>query len=590
MIAMRFLVSHGRAIALAVIVYCCLVLNACASLPPTDAATTINSQVVESVLSDPKTFNAVLSEESPNIFGLTYEGLVQENPITAEVEPRLAESWEIADDQLNIIFTLREGLRWSDGAPLTVDDVVFSYNQLYFNEEIPTNVRDSLRVGQSKILPTVTKLDERRVQFSVPEPFAPFLRATSLSILPEHILADTVTARDEDGDPLFISTWGIDTPPEEIIVNGPYRLQRYETTQRLVFEPNPYYWRRDDQGQPLPYIQQIVWEIVESTDTALLQFRSGSLDRVAVSPEFFSLLKREEERGQFEIYNGGPAYGTSFISFNLNTGRRDGKPLVDPVKSRWFNDVRFRQAIATSIDRQRMINNIFRGLGQPQNSPISVQSPYYYEGLKGYDYDPERARELFLEAGFRYNDRDELEDADGNRVRFALITNAGNKIREAMGTQIQQDLRKLGIQVDFTPIAFNVLVDRLTNSLDWECFLLGLTGGNEPNGGANIWFTDGNLHMFNQEPQPGREPIIGRTIADWEEEIANLYIQAARELDEEKRKAIYAETQRLAEEYVPFIYLVNPLSLGAVRDRFQGIEYSALGGAFWNIESLKLQE
>ncbi len=585
---MRLRVSRWRAIAIAAAACCLFLLNACTPLRRADAQTV--PQVVNSILSDPKTFNAVLSQESPNIFSLTYEGLVQENPITAEIEPRLAESWEISDDQLRIVFTMRPDLQWSDGEPLTVDDVVFSYNQLYLNEEIPSNSRDSLRVGQDKILPTVTKLDDRRVQFEVPEPFAPFLRNAGLPILPEHILAETVTTKDEEGKPVFISTWGVDTPPEEIIVNGPYQLERYETTQRLIFRANPYYWQRGEQGGQLPHIEEVVWEIVESTDTSLLQFRSGSLDVISVRPEYFSLLKREEERGQFAIYNGGPAYGTSFISFNLNTGQRNGQPLVDPVKSRWFNDLRFRQAIAYSIDRQRMINNIYRGLGEPQNSPISVQSPYYYEGLDSYDYDLDRARDLLTEAGFRYNDRDELEDAEGNRVRFALITNAGNKTREAMGAQVQQDLAKIGIQVDFTPIAFNVLVDRLTNSLDWECFLLGLTGGNEPNSGANVWFPDGNLHMFNQKPQAGRDELTGRTVADWEERIADLYIQAARELDEEQRKAIYAETQRLAHEYVPFIYLVNQLSMGAVRDRIEGVDYSALGGAFWNLETLELSE
>ncbi len=584
---MRVYLSRGGAIALALLLGCLLSLTACAPLPRAEAVT---SQLVDSVLSDPKTFNAVLSQESPNIFGLTYEGLVQENPITAEIEPRLAESWEISEDQLRITFTLRPNLQWSDGEPLTVDDVVFTYNQLYLNEAIPTNVRDGLRVGPEKILPTVTKRDDRRVEFSVPEPFAPFLGNMSLPIMPAHALADTVEQTDQDGQPLFLSTWGIDTPPQDLVVNGPYRLARYVTSQRLVFEPNPYYWRRNEQGEPLPYIQKIVWQIVESTDTALLQFRSGSLDRLGVSPEFFSLLKREEARGRFTIYNGGPAYGTSFISFNLNRGRRAGKPLVDPVKSRWFNDVRFRQAVAYSLDRQRMIDNIFRGLGKPQNSSISVQSPFYYDGLRGYDYDPERARALLQEAGFRYNDRQELQDSEGHRVRFALITNAGNKIREAMGAQVQQDLKAIGIQVDFTPIAFNVLVDRLTNSLDWECFLLGLTGGNEPNGGANVWFPDGNLHMFNQKPQAGRDAIEGRTVADWEERIGELYVQAARELDGAERQRIYAETQRIAEEYVPFIYLVNPLSLGAVRDRVQGVKYSALGGPFWNLEALRLSD
>ncbi len=312
---------------------------------------------------------------------------------------------------------------------------------------------------------------------------------------------------------------------------------------------------------------------------------------MAVSPEYFSLLKREDKRGNFSIYEGGPTTSTSFIAFNLNKGRRNGKLLVDPIKSRWFNTVAFRQAVAYAIDREQMNNNIFRGLGELQNSPISVQSPYYLspkQGLKVYDYNPKRAKELLLKAGFQYNNRSQLLDADGNRVRFTLITNAGNKIREAMGAQIKQDLSKIGMQVDFAPLAFNTLLDKLNNTVDWECYLLGFTGGVEPNEGANVWSVNGGSHRFNQPAKPGQTPIEGREIADWEQEIANLYIKGAQELDEGKRKAIYAETQRITQDYLPFIYLVNPLSMSAVRDRVQGVKFSALGGTLWNIYELKV--
>lgn len=548
-------------------------------------------QIVQGILSDPKTFNYALNQESPSIFSLTYEGLVTENPNTGEIEPALAKSWEISEDKTSIIFTLRDGLQWSDGTPLTVDDVLFSYNDIYLNEEIPTDARDVLRVGEDRLLPTVEKVDETRVKFTVPEPFAPFLGTTALPILPAHVLRESVETKDSEGQPRFLTKWGVDTPPEEIIGNGPFRLAGYRTGQRVIYERNPYYWKfqegktayTDREGKP---IERIIWQVVESTDTSLLQFRSGGLDSISVSPEYFSLLKREEDKSDFSIYNGGPAYGTTFMAFNLNKGSRNGKPLIDPVKSRWFNDVNFRKAVAYGIDYQTMINNIYRGLGEAQTSPISRQSPYYWEGVSGYSYNPEKAKELLLEAGFQYNEEGQLLDAEGNRVRFTLLTNAGNKQREAIGAQIKQDLSKIGIQVDFNPIAFGVLVDKLSNSLDWEAHIIGFTGGNEPNDGANLWSTEGGLHFINQKPQPGQPPIEGREIAPWEQEISDLYVQAAGELDPEKRKALYAETQRISQEYVPMIFLVNPLSLAAVRDRVEGIEYSALGGAFWNIDRL----
>jgi peptide/nickel transport system substrate-binding protein len=548
-------------------------------------------QLVTSILSDPKTFNAALSSESPNIFGYTYEGLLTQNPIDGKIEGVLAQSWEISPDKTKITFTMREGLKWSDGQPLTVDDVVFTYNDIYLNENIPTDTRDVLRIGKDRKLPTVKKIDNRRVEFSVPEPFRPFLLNTGASILPAHILEKSVKTKNKDGKLEFLSKWGVDTPPEELIVNGPYKLERYDTSQRVIFRRNPYYWRKDAQGKPQPYIERIVWQIVESTDTSLLQFRSGDLDTIGVSPDYFSLLKVQEKQGNFKIYNGGPSSSTSFISFNLNKGKRKNQPLVDPIKSKWFNNVQFRQAVAYAIDRQTMLNNTFRGLGTPQDSPISVQSPYFLspeQGLKVYKYNPDKAKELLIKAGFKYNEKNLLVDDQGNEVRFALLTNAGNKIRESMGSQIKQDLSKIGIQVDFTPLAWNTFIDKLSNTLDWDACLIGLTGGLEPNDGANVWSPQGGLHMFNQKPQAGQKPIEGWEVADWEKKINELYIQGAQEFDEVKLKEIYGESQQLTQEYLPFIYLVNSYSLSAVRNRFEGIKFSALGGAFWNIHEIKI--
>jgi peptide/nickel transport system substrate-binding protein len=547
-----------------------------------------SSQIVDSILSDPKTFNYALSQEAPNVFGLIYEGLIGSNGLTAELEPALAESWEVSEDQTRILFTLREGLRWSDGEPLTVADVDFTYNQIYFNEAIPTDTRDILRVGVERVLPTVTVVGDRQIQVTVPEPFAPLLRNMGLPILPKHSLEESVRTLDAEGNPRFVSLWGTDTDPKEIICNGPYTLESYVTNQRVVFRANPYYWRRDEAGNSQPYVERYIWKVVENRDTQLLKFRSGDLDvSEPMRPEDFPLLKKEEQRGDFTVYVGGPRPGTVFLAFNLNKAQRDGKPLVDPVKSQWFNSLNFRQAIAYGIDRQSIIDTVYRGLGAPIYSHISVQSPYSLkpeEGLPTYDYDPEKAKQLLLEAGFRYNNNQELVDWAGNRVRFTLITNSENTIRVSMGARIKQDLARLGIQVDFTPIAFSLLIDKLDNTLDWETHILGFTGGVEPHGGTNIWNPDGLLHTFNQ----GKPDLVGWEVADWEEEIGQFYIRAAQQLDEAKRKELYGEAQRIALENLPYIQLVNELTMSAVRNQIQPIQFSDLGGALWNLYELEV--
>jgi peptide/nickel transport system substrate-binding protein len=592
---MRLMTALRRSIAFPLVLVIAIALTSCNVDQFRSQAAQVPRLVV-STLGDPKTFNSIVSNEasSNDVLGLMQEGLLSTNGITGELEPGLAESWQVSEDQRKITYTLREGLKWSDGEPLTVDDVVFTYNSIIFNEKIPSSESDIFRVGEQGLFPTVRKVDDRRVEFASPEPFAPLLRFAGGSFLPKHALEKFVSTTGADGNPLFLSAWGTETDPKEILSSGPYRLKHYQPSERIVLERNPYYWRKDAQGNPQPYIDQFVFQVIESTDASLTQFRSGGLDEEGITPEYFALLKREEGRGNFKIYNGGPALTSSFITFNLNQGKRNGKPLVDPVKSRWFNNLDFRKAIAHAIDRPTMINNIYQGLGVPQHSAIYIQSPYYFppeKGLLTYEYDPAKAKQLLLGAGFKYNAANQLLDADGNRVRFTLTTNAGNKIREAMGSQIKQDLSKIGIQADFQPLAFNTLVSKTGDSLDWEAMILGFSGaGIEPDGGRNIWSPNGQLHMFNQKPGEGKPQLEGREVADWELEIGRLYVKGGQELDDAKRKEIYAEAQRLAQEYIPFVYLINPLSLSAVRDRVEGVKFSALGGSLWNIHELKLTE
>lgn len=582
--------SRLRWLAILLAAIATITLSAC-----TPARSNLVNRLIVPTASGPGTFNYPLNQSAYHVFGYIYEGLINENGLTSKLEPGLAESWEVSKDGKKIVFTLREGLKWSDGEPMTTDDIIFSYEKIYFNDKIPSGLKDNLRVGTTRQFPKVKKIDSRRVEFSVAEPFAPFIRyAGGIPILPAHILQEAVENTDADGKPKFLSTWGTDTDPKKIVGNGQYRMLSYTPNQRVVLERNPYFWRKDAEGNPQPYIQQIVWQIIENTDNQLLNFRSGDLDTLNVEPEVFPLLKREEKRGKYTVFNGGPDTGTVFMCFNLNKGRNaQNQPFVDPIKSRWFATKEFRQAIAYGINRSAMTNNIYRGLGAPLHSPIPAQSPFYLspeEGLKTYSYDQQKSKELLLSAGFKYNSNGELLDAEGNKVRFTLLMAAGKKVREQMATQIKQDLGKLGMQIDTQFLSFNTYVEKLRLTRDWDTYLGGFTGGTEPHSGYNIWSVSGTLHSFNQGPQPGEPPIKGWEVYDWERKIDDLYVKASQELDEAKRKEIYGETQQIIAEQVPFIYMVNPLTFEAVRDRVSGIRYSALGGAFWNLYELKITE
>jgi peptide/nickel transport system substrate-binding protein len=590
---------------------CALLLIVVLGLTGCTSSAAQPNQLAIGELSDPSTFNPVLNDVATDFFNYTFQGLVNENDDgKGKAGPGLAESWKTEGN--TITYTLRPNLKWSDGKPLTVDDVDFSFNDVYFNLNILSSAQDSLKIGEDQKFPTVKKIDNRHIAITTPEPFAPaLLTIGGQAILPAHILKPLVEAeeivqerkdyKDAQGKKQFkmvpkkrskfMGAWGINTRLSELVGNGMYKLVSYTPGERLIFERNPYYWRKDAEGKQLPYIDRMVWQISENTDNMLMQFRSKNVDTYRTAPDFFSLLKKEEKKGDFKIFNAGPSNGTSFLTFNQNKGSRKGKPLVNPVKSRWFNNVKFRQAVAYAIDRQRIINNLYRGLGALQNSPISVGTPFYLNDIKSYSYDLVKAKEFLVTAGFKYKGNDLYDDQD-NRVEFNLITNAENKFRVAMGAQIQQDLEKLGIKANFEPIAFSLLNTKMGKSLEWDALILSFFGsGVDPHDGINVWRKDGRLHAFNQTPDMTDKdtvPVTGQEVAPWEQEISDLYIKGAQELDEAKRKEIYYQTQRLTQENLPFIYLVNSLSLHAIRNNLTGVKPSNLG-QLWNLYEVKVQ-
>ena len=590
----RTKVKQWKALVLLLLIgMCSLLLWGCSVKPEV-----LKNRLVVPLDSDIKTFNPVLVQDAYSgiAIGYTLTGLISENVITNELEPELAEKWEFQQEGKQLIFTMRPNLKWSDGQPLTVDDVLFTYKDVIFNEKIPTGSRDVLRIGKSQTLPKIEKLDDRRISFLLSEPFAPALRTLGGSgILPKHIFESTLKADPNvpDRKLKFLETWNLSTPVNQLVGSGAYIIQEYRPSERIIYKPNPYYWKKGK-----PNIEQFVMQIVESPDTALLRFRSGDLDMYRLRGEDYQLLKRFEQRDRYKIYNAGPSTGQAFMMFNLNKGKnpKTNEPFVDPIKSKWFNDVNFRRAVAYALNREALITNLSRGLAQSQNSPISIPSPYYLapeKGLKTYDYQPEKSKEILLQAGYKYDDQQQLLDAQGNQVRFTLLSPTGGRV--AMGAQIKNDLEKIGMKIDFNPVDFRIISDKLDNSKQWDATILGFTGGAEPNSTINLWATDGDSHLFNKGPVGEEKPFIGREVADWEKKIHDLMIQGAQELDETKRKAIYAEYQQLVQEQLPLIHLTIPLYLVAVRDRVENAQPSALAGstgvtgALWNLEQLKLK-
>ncbi|PKL78198.1 MAG: peptide ABC transporter substrate-binding protein, partial [Candidatus Melainabacteria bacterium HGW-Melainabacteria-1] len=526
----------------------------------------------------PNTFNAYLAADnaSTDIIGQMFLGLVTTNPITTDVEPSLAESWSISPDQKTYTFKLRPGLKWSDGKPLTADDVVFTYQEIIDNQLIPNNYRDGLLIRD--IYPQVKKLDPLSVSFTIPTPLAPFLRALSDPILPKHVFQGK-TQPDADGVVAFNNMWGIESKPAEVVVNGPWKLSRMVPGQQLELVRNPHYYLKDSQGQQLPYLDKLIYLFTPDHETELAWFNAGKTDAVTLLPDDLAHMTRKDA----QIYNLGPATGTLFVMFNQSQAKdENGQAMVDPSKSAWFRNQGFRQALAHAIDKQRMVREIYHGLAHPQFSIISQTSPFYNPDTPDYAYDLDRAQALLAKAGF-IKKGEALYDPKGKQVRFKLVTNTGNLQRDAACQILRQDWGKLGIQVDYTQSNFNLMVAQIDTTLDWEAMMIGLTGSAiEPHSGINTWKLDGLMHMFNMGHPSRWQGSSPTQYATWESRMLALYERAGASLDPAQRKQLYFQAQVLASEQLPFLYTVNQLSLVAVSNRLGNVLPSIHGGSYLN--------
>jgi peptide/nickel transport system substrate-binding protein len=557
---------------------------------------------VSSFGSGPKTFNcwAASDDQSAGIASLMYESLLDIDPWTAKSYPRLARSFSVSPDHKDYTFTLRKGLLWSDGQPLTADDVVYTFGTLIAKGFGNSSARDILTVYGH--YPTVEKIDDLTVRFHTEIPFAPFLSSLRMAIAPKHILEPVTSkliAQNKIGE--FNNFWDINCNPQTIVGSGPFKLHRYVPGQRIELVPNPHYSMVDKLGHRLPYLSKFVDLIVPDQNTQLLKFYAGDVDLLdvrTVRGSDAALVKQKEAADNFKMYNLGPADGTIFLMFNLcrRKNPKTGKFYVDSIKQKWFNNSFFRQAVTHAIDRKRMVDNILRGVGYELFTAETQASVYFNKQLLPFPRDIDYAKKLLERGGFHLKDNI-LYDNEGNKIEFTLYTNAGNSTRDAVCIIIQNDLKELGIKVNYQPIDFNILVDKSSNSLDWEAMVMGLTGSRlEPYDGANVWKSNGRLHMFDQRlPQSG-DKIVVSDARDWEKEIDNCFDKGATTFDLAKRHQYFDRFQQIVYDQQPFLYLFTNLDLSAVRNRIGNYMPTPLGigssprGSMHNIEEIFIND
>ncbi len=550
--------------------------------------------LTDSSLGDPKTFNLWVSAEasSSDAVGQLYDALLARNPYTQEWEGHLAELPKISADNLTWTFTLKPDLKWSDGQPITADDIIFTLDAVY-DEKVQTNMREGMLLdapdgkGGFKRVPLVyKKIDARIVEFKFPAPYAPAREILSFPIAPKHKLYSSW----KSGQPTktqFNSTWGVNVDVKELVSSGPWLLDSYVPGQRLVYKRNPNYWKKGVDGKALPYLDRYVTLIVPDKNTLTLKFRAGDTDITEIQHTDYPSFKSGEKQGNYTTYDLGPSSTTNFISFNQNPRSVVAKKQPWLIKA--FRDTRFRQALAFAMNRQRIIDQVFVGLAQPLYGPQSPWNKQFYtDKIAQYPYDPAKAKTLLQEMGLKDSNGNGILELDGHDLKFNILTNVENNQRKIMVAIVADDFRKIGLGATFTTINANTMFGKMDTKpqqgqpyppFDWQAAMFGFTGGGvDPINGRNIWSSTGNLHTW--------YPYQEKPDTKWEKEIDDIFREGAQEMDETKRKAMYDRWQQIVAEQQPLIYTVTPNSLAALRNKFGNIKPSNAAGVLWNIEDV----
>ena len=509
---------------------------------------------------DPKSFNVIIANESStrDVMNRVYSNLVDRDILTLEWMPFLAREWKVSEDGLSAVFTIRENLKWSDGEPLTAEDVVWSVNTVFLNKEVEGSNYDAFYVGEE--LAMFEKIDDLSFRIITPTLYADIISLANFQPVPKHILEPLIV---EKGITAINSYWGVDTDVKSIVGSGPFIIEEYAPNQRIIMSRNPYYWQKDAQGNQLPYLDRLNLVIVEDSNTAFLKFIAGELDTIEEvrGEDVATLIEKKNEVG-FEIYNAGPEASTNFITFNQNVN------TVPEPKRSWFNNRKFRKAMAHLVDRQTIIDNVYFGFGFPQYSFVPRFSQLYWEDAdeEAIKYDPEAAKKLLDELNMKDRDGDGIrEDENGNPVSFVIQTNSDNTQRINIGKIISQEMKKAGIDATFTASDFNVIVTALVSTYEWDVIIIGLSGSLQPFlSGSNVYPSRGNLHLIEPNQESPRR--------SWEKEVDRLYIENTTTTDMVKRKQSGIELQKIWIEEQPWTYTVNEAAIYVFKNNIGNVK------------------
>jgi peptide/nickel transport system substrate-binding protein len=551
-------------------------------------------RIIMGTMGEIMTLNEPITSDAASslVTGLMWSGLIGYDRYAQTDEPGLAKSWDYNEETREWTFHLREGLRWSDGEPITSDDVMF-YIEIANHPAVPAQLMDYLQT------------DGVPFEFSAPDPLTfvakipavdsfAFLNLGLIKPFPRHKYGEALKAG------RFAEILGTDSKPEDVVGSGPFVLKQYLSGDRIVLSANPHYYKFDEEGQRLPYVDELVILIVPNANAMELRFQAGDMDYLeSIQASNLVAIRDGAAAGDYTVLNTGLSLTNNYYWFNLNPGgtyldergervhwrperpgeeppanirSRDFQYYVDPVKRSWFENLEFRKACSMATNRDAIVRTILFGEGAPIYGPeVPSNKVWHNPDIAKFPYDLKKAAETLDAIGFIDRDGDGVrEDPDGRPIRFTLITNKENNTREKIGVLLMEDLKRIGLDVTVQLLDFNNIITRLDSSYTYEACLLGMASGVPPHPamGANNWLSSGRLHHWHPEqPAPATE---------WEAEIDRLYTSMKRTFDPDEQREIYFEMQRIYAENQPTIQLMAVNAHVAVSNRIGNIKPTPL--------------
>ena len=508
-------------------------LEACAGGTTTTTTTPKKGgHVVEGNFTDVRTFNSMLSSDtaSNQVIGLMFEGLLNYRKNGDLIPALAADLPKTSSDGLTYTFKLRPNLKFSDGQPLTSDDVKFTY-QLAFDSQYAA-VASPRRGDLSKYIASIDTPDPQTVIIKTTQVFAPFLANHALyGILPKHVLGSMTAAQ--------INTADFNTAPS--VTSGAFKFVKWDKGQQVTMARNDNYWAG------APYLDQWIYKVLPDSVAVTNQLKTGEIDIGPVDPGQFDALKTTSTVAMSEF----PVPTFTFYAYQLDPSKPAG-PL--------FQDKAVRQALLYALNRDQIVSAVFFGHGTVANS-VEPPTSWAYKDKPAtlIKFDKAKAESLLDSAGWAKG-ADGTRAKNGLKLKFTMITNAGNKQRESMLQIMQQSWHDIGVEATPSLIQFPQLVSQIVSIRTFDVFLVGFNWAQDPD-------VSPLYHSRNTAAGGFNGAFFKNDQAD------QLLDQALTTLDKTKRKQLYSQFQDLMSDLQPSPVILFNTGIYGVNTRVQGTDF-----------------